>query len=77
MPEPISFGFDEMVKAKAKADAEMMAEIERRVFEMRLGGEGKSEMPKNALTDTLHSEYVYDYNLVAELAALKRKRNFR
>ena len=81
-PEPISFDFDEMIKAKAQADAEIKAEIERRIIESILSiGKGYRRIPcyestteKRAPTDEVFSEYVYDYNPVAELMALKRKK---
>lgn len=82
MPEPISFDFDEMIKAKAEADAEIAAEIERRLTEKFFSIGKRYEVvsyPKPATekgvpTDEILSGYVYDYNLVAELTALKRKK---
>lgn len=84
--EPISFGFEDMVRAKAKADAVINAEIERRLIEMSLGlGKGHkgvsniaSERSSNeAPADTARSEYIYDLDLVAELSEIKRKKNRR
>ena len=82
--EPISFGFEEIVKAKAEADAAICAEIERRLIEMSLGiGKGYRCEPYRTserssyetLSDANHMEYIYDYGLVAELSEIKRRRN--
>ena len=84
--EPISFGFEEIVKAKAESDAAISAEIERRLIELALGiGEGYGCVPYRTserssgetLTDMKHLEYIYDYNLAAELSELKRRKNRR
>ena len=71
--EPISFGFEEMLKANAEAIRQELIEL----------GNGHSGVPyrtservsDDALTDTVHSEYIYDYNLVAELSEIKRTKN--
>ena len=82
--EPISFGFEEIVKAKAEADAAISAEIERRLIEMSLGiGEGYRCAPyqiserssDEASVDVNRLEYIYDYNLAAELSEIKRRNN--
>lgn len=71
--EPISFGFEEMLKANADVIRQELMEL----------GKGQSGVPyrtsesvsDDTLTDTAHSEYIYDYNLVAELSELKRTKN--
>ena len=84
--EPISFGFEEMVKAKAEADAVVSAEIGRQLIERTLDiGKGykcvlysdRDSSFNGALADAFHSEYIYDYNVVAELSAIKRRKNRR
>lgn len=84
MPKPISFDFDEMVKAKAKADAEFAALAERHANGKFSGiGEGAYHglsAGTDALSDAVGHEYIYDYALAAELTALteqKRKKNGR
>lgn len=84
--EPISFGFEEIVKAKAEADAAIAAEIERRLIELSLGiGDGygcvpyrTSERSSNEMSvDAKGIEYIYDYNLAAELSEIKRRKDRR
>ena len=75
--DPISFGFEEMVKAKAEA-----ANIRQELEEIGRGNASApyrtSENPSDGtLTDKAHSEYIYDYNIVAELSAIKRNKNKR
>lgn len=84
IPEPISFGFDEIIKAKAEADAEIRAEIERRINErtslaMRTSSSQEAasveESPKD---DTV----MYRYDIAAgnfpnEVSDIKRKKNRR
>lgn len=83
MPEPISFGFDEMIKAKAEADAEIRAEIERRLNER--SGASYREVPRSSTPEDEVSEnavtYRYDVaaesNIPAELSEIKRRKNRR
>lgn len=83
IPEPISFGFDEIIKAKAEADREIKAEIERRIAErtslaMRTGSSAEAsaeESPKDG-------SVMYRYDIAAEafpneISDLKRKKNKR
>ncbi len=72
MPEPIDFGFDEMVKAKSKAVVEFEAEVERRVT---VGGRNAaryaSAKPKDFLANTIGlKKCAYDQNVTSELAEL-------
>ena len=75
--DPISFGFEEMVKAKADS-----AKLRQELAEI---GKGQSGVPYRTserssgevLTDKAHSEYIYDQNIVAELSEIKRKKNRR
>ena len=71
--EPISFGFEEMLKANAEA-------IRQELIELGKGHGGvqystSERVSDDTLTDPAHSEYIYDYNLVAELSELKRTKN--
>lgn len=82
IPEPISFGFDEIIKAKAEADAEIRAEIERRLSERAFVSEhaykGCSETTESEATEGGSAIYRYDLpgeNIPAELAGLKRRKN--
>lgn len=86
IPEPISFGFDEIIKAKAEADAEIRAEIERRLAERSLGLEkaykesAGSEAAENEVPEGGSIIYRYDVpgeNIPAELSDLKRRKNRR
>lgn len=82
MPEPVSFGFEDMVKAKAKADAEFAAEIERRIAGKTSGGGAyrSSSAGTDALQETVGHKCTYDNAVAAELTALtarKRKKNDR
>lgn len=87
--EPISFGFGEIVKAKAEADAE----LQKRLIELALGigdgyigiGEDHGGVPYRtsghstdvSMTEEKHREYIYDYNIVAELSEIRRRKNRR
>lgn len=88
--EPISFGFEDLVKAKAEADAAVSAEIERQLAEraeMALGvGMGyKSIMYCSSVSsaeETLTNNaeyfgYICDYNTAAELSVIKRRKSGR
>ena len=87
MPEPISFDFEDMIKAKAEADAEIRAEIERRLTERALGaGTGyKGVSDRGSTTENYAPEsmsaVLYRYDIVgehgvpSELDALKRRKN--
>lgn len=86
-PEPLSFGFAEIVKAKAEFNAEFMAGLDERMLKSLLSlNEGSDDItpytstipkydPSNNASPSFAWEYVYDYGLVGELAALKRKKN--
>lgn len=70
--DPISFDFEEQVRAKAEAAKG------RRFSEVPLdfGGEHKTAPGGSAeLPITERREYIYDYNLAAELAAIGRKKD--
>lgn len=75
--EPISFGFDEIVKAKAEADAAVTAEIERRLTELELGISDRFErlLYRTSETGTAETKYIYNYDLVAELSEISRRKN--
>lgn len=81
MPEPLYFGFDEIIKAKAEADAEIRAEIERRLMERSLGlghrESGVSEAAESEAPNVDSVMYRYDLpgeNIPAEFSDLKRKK---
>lgn len=74
--EPISFGFEDIIKAKS--EAAVLSDAKRRYFEMLhdngtsfCGGE---ERLRDNLTDAARFEYIYDYNIAAELFAIKRRK---
>lgn len=81
VPEPISFGFDEIIKAKAEADAVIRAEIERRLNERASGAYSQSAAPENPETEVpKDGSIVYRYDLVnedssPEVSELKRKKS--
>lgn len=82
IPEPISFGFDEIIKAKAESDAEIRAEIERRLAERSLGlGHRESSVSETAESEAPNVDsvmYRYDLpgeNIPAEISDLKRRKN--
>lgn len=81
IPEPISFGFDEIIKAKAESDTEIMAEIERRLGERALGALRQSASVEAAQTETPRDgsiTYRYDLggeNFPNEISDLKRKKS--
>ncbi|MDE6727209.1 MAG: hypothetical protein K2J80_04630 [Oscillospiraceae bacterium] len=79
--EPISFDFEEQVRAKAEASEE-----QRRFTEMPLDIAKEYKTPSyrdsggssnGALPNTVRSEYIYDYNVVAELSAICRRKKRR
>lgn len=81
IPEPISFGFDEIIKAKADADAEIRAEIERRLAE-RASGALRQSVSYEAPSDETPKDgsVVYRYNIAAgnfpnEISDIKRRKN--
>lgn len=71
--EPISFDFEEQVRAKAEA-----AEEQRRFTEMPLDIAKEYKTPSyrdsGELPSTDRCEYIYDYNVVAELSAIGRRK---
>lgn len=81
IPEPISFGFDEIIKAKAEADAEIKAEIERRLSERASGAYKQSAAPEIPDVESpKDSSTVYRYDLAdenssPEFSELKRKKS--
>lgn len=81
IPEPISFGFDEIIKAKAEADAEIRAEIERRLAERASGAIRTSASVEAAADETpKDGSVMYRYDIAAEdlhdeISDLKRKKN--
>lgn len=82
IPEPISFGFDEIIKAKAEADAEIRAEIERRINERTSLAMQTSSSREAALVEESPKDgaIMYRYDIAAgslpnELSDLKRKKS--
>lgn len=81
IPEPISFGFDEMFKAKAEADAEIRAEIERRLSERASGAiraSDAAEAPQAEAPKDGAIMYRYDIageDFSPEFLELKRKKS--
>lgn len=84
MPEPVSFGFDEMVKAKA----EFMAESERsdhgnaeEIRNILLKTPRTAKAPAGELSEEGSFGNVYGafgrYDIAEELTELKRRRNRR
>ncbi|MDE6731393.1 MAG: hypothetical protein K2J77_00765, partial [Oscillospiraceae bacterium] len=80
IPEPISFGFDEIIKAKAEADAEIKAEIERRINERTSLAMRTSSSPETAFVEESpkNGAAMYRYDIAAgslpnEISDLKRK----
>lgn len=69
--DPISFGFDEMVKAKADS-----VKVKQELADIGKVFRGVSDSDET-LTDTARSKYIYDYNVVAELSEIKRRKNRR
>ena len=71
--DPISFGFEEMVKAKANS-----AKVRQELADIGKGHGASYRVPERALdealTDTSRSEYIYDYNVLAELSEIKRRK---
>ena len=71
--DPISFGFEEMVKAKADS-----AKVKQELVDI---GKGLKDMSENSSNDNMidkaRSEYIYDYNVVAELSEIRRRKNRR
>lgn len=82
IPEPISFGFDEIIKAKAEADREIKAEIERRINErtslaMRTSAAVEAPQTEEAQEN---GSVMYRYDIAAgsfpnEVSELKRKKS--
>ena len=69
--DPISFGFGEMVKAKADS-----VKVKQELADIGKVFRGVSESSSDeTLTDTARSKYIYDYNVVAELSEIKRRKN--
>ena len=79
--EPISFGFEDMVKAKAEADAAVSEEIERQLIEKAIGNGNEyryvSYSDRDCSSSSGHFGYIYDYNTVAELSAIKKRKKRR
>ena len=79
--EPISFGFEDMVKAKAEADAAVSEEIERQLIEKAIGNGNEyryvSYCDRDDSLRNNHFEYIYDYNTAAELSAIMRRKKRR
>lgn len=79
IPEPISFGFDEIIKAKAEADAVIKAEIERRLSERASGAHRQSAAPEIFDAETpKDGSIMYRCDLAcedlpSEVSELKRK----
>ena len=72
--DPISFGFEEIVKAKADN-----AKIKQELADI---GKVLKEVSDNSsdetITDTVvRSEYIYDHNALTELSEIKRRKNRR
>lgn len=71
--EPISFGFEEMLKANSDTIRQELMELGKDHSGVPYRtSEGVSD---DTLIDKAHSEYIYDYNLVAELSEIKRTKN--
>lgn len=76
--DPISFGFEEMVKAKADG-----AKAKQELIEIGKGSNGG--VPKSASNEFLdkcvnvnanvRSEYIFDNSAMAELTVLRRRKN--
>ena len=84
IPEPISFGFDEIIKAKAEADAVIRAEIERRINERTslATRTNSSREAASVLESPKDGEVLCRYDIAAgslpnEISDLKRKKNKR
>ncbi len=83
IPEPISFGFDEIIKAKAEADAEIRAEIERRLSERVSGAIRTSAAVEVPQTEApKDGSIMYRYDIAAEdfpdeISDLKRRKSRR
>lgn len=82
IPEPISFGFDEIIKAKAEADREIKAEIERRINERTsLAMQSSSSSEAASVEETpKDGSVMYRYDIAAgnfpnEVSDLKRKKS--
>lgn len=81
MPEPPDFGFEDIIKLKAELDAELSEQIQE-LMSGRAGfvdkGVEKCEVrADDSAADLFGGEYVYNYDLIAEFAALKLKKKPR
>lgn len=71
--DPISFGFEEMVRAKADN-----AKIKQELMSIgKVYKEDSNSQSNDSPTENTHSEYIYDYNLLAEISEIKRNKNNR
>lgn len=69
--DPISFGFEEIVKAKAEN-----AVIKQELADIgKVFRDGSNNLSDETITDAARSEYIYDYDLVAELSEIRRRKN--
>ena len=70
--DPISFGFEKIIRAKAENAAvkQELADIGK-----VCKGRANNDLSEANVTDTPRSEYIYDYNAVAELSEIKRRKN--
>lgn len=82
MQESPDFGFEDIIKLKAELDAELSEQIQELMAE-RAGfvdkGVDKCDIRSDDdnAADAFDGEYVYNYDLIAELAALKQKKKSR
>lgn len=66
--DPITFGFEEMVRSKAD-NAKVRQEL------INIGKSAVLPRSTEDATDKVHAGYIYDYNVLAEISELKRKKN--
>lgn len=82
MPELPDFGFEDIIKMKAELDARLSEQIQE-LMEERAGFVDRGVEKCDARTDNDNAadafggEYVYNYDLAAEFAALKLKKKTR
>lgn len=81
MPEPPDFGFEDIIKMKAELDAELSEQIQELMAEragfVDKGVEKCVVRADDSAVDSFGREYVYNYDLAAEFAALRLKKKTR
>lgn len=71
--DPISFGFEEIVKAKADN-----AKIKQELADIgKVFKDVSNNSSDETITDKVRSEYIFDYNALTELSEIKRRKNRR